>query len=610
VFSCIGAILLCLKSPEYIPKHYVQIPSEKQGTLLFRIEKRLKPSAYQEKYYAQLLQSNNKALKGRILVNLDKDSSKTILAVDDLILTSANLVDIQKPLNPHQFDYGQYLKNHSVYRQVYLNGSNYLITSSAVHSIYGFADRLRSNILAHLKTSGFSEQSIQMVSALLLGQKQDIDEDLYNNYINAGTVHILAVSGLHVGIILLLLTRLFKPLLAFKHGRFLSALFTLIFLWSFALIAGLSPSVTRAVTMFSLVSVALHLKRETNIFNTLILSAFILLVINPNYLFEVGFQLSYTAVLSIVSFQPLICSLWNPNNIIIKQLWQIFGVTLAAQLGVAPLSLFYFHQFPGLFFISNLVIVPLLGLILGFGLLVIVLSLLDLMPAILVTSFDFTIQSLNDFIAWVAGFEHFLLRNISFDGLQVFLCYILIISGFWAIRSGKFKWVLTCLLSILCLEVYQAAGHLNTEKDRFLVFHKSRYSVIGIHKQKHLLIHHNLHDSLLDQQQFLSNYKVGEKLKAWQFDKLHKVFGTKTHEILCLDSTGVYQNLNFKPDILLLRQSPKVNFERVLATLKPKQVVADGSNYKSFVQRWKHSCEVHKTPFHYTREQGVFILED
>ena len=153
--------------------------------------------------------------------------------------------------------------------------------------------------------------------------------------------------------------------------------------------AGLSPSVTRAVTMFSIVTCAQFLKRPTNIYNTISISIFLMLLVKPIYLFDVGFQMSYLAVLAIVSVQPMLYKLWKTPNLVIDKFWQILTVTIAAQLGVAPLGLFYFHQFPGLFFISNLVIIPVLGIILGLGIFVIFLALLDSLPEVIAEVFSF-----------------------------------------------------------------------------------------------------------------------------------------------------------------------------------------------------------------------------
>ena len=167
--------------------------------------------------------------------------------------------------------------------------------------------------------------------------------------------------------------------------------------------------------MFSIVAIALHWKRATNIYNTLAISIFILLLCKPLFLFDVGFQMSYLAVISIVSIQPLLYKVWQPKWKAIDYFWQILTVTIAAQFGVVPISLYYFHQFPSLFFISNLAIIPFLGLILGFGILVIILALLDSLPLFLANIYGSVIRLMNSIVGWVSNQELFVLKNISFD---------------------------------------------------------------------------------------------------------------------------------------------------------------------------------------------------
>ncbi|TYA81458.1 ComEC/Rec2 family competence protein, partial [Seonamhaeicola marinus] len=230
-----------------------------------------------------------------------------------------------------------------------------------------------------------------IINALFLGQRQNIDRAIYTNYTNAGAIHILAVSGLHVGIIFLILNFLFKPIERLKKGYLIKTIFLLTTLWGFAVIAGLSASVTRAVTMFSIVAIAVNLKRPTNVYNTLAISIFVILLFKPLFIFDVGFQLSFLAVFAIVAIEPMLNKLWKPKNKLLKIYWQTLTVTISAQFGIIPISLFYFHQFPGLFFISNLVIIPLLGFILGFGILIILLASINVLPQFLADAFGFII---------------------------------------------------------------------------------------------------------------------------------------------------------------------------------------------------------------------------
>ena len=607
VFICLGSLILALNSYKNEPEHFSKLTDNECHNLILRIEKRLKSGLYQDKYYAEILQLDRHTLKGRLLVNIEAREYEQPLKVDDILVVTTALKPIQTPLNPHQFNYNRYLKNHGIARQIYLDSSNYKAVVSQPTSVYGYADALRIKINESLKESGFTPSTIQMINALLLGQKQDIDPNIYNNYINVGTVHILAVSGLHVGIILWILTWLFKPLLYFKYGRYLRVSLILLLLWSFAFVTGLSPSVSRAVTMFSLLSIAQHLRRETNIINTVVTSGLLLILINPYIIFDVGFQLSYTAVLSIVAFQPPICSLWQPNIQLLNYLWQIFGVTLAAQLGVAPLSLFYFHQFPGLFFVSNLVVVPVVGLILGFGLCVIALSLLNSIPEFLVHSFEKLISTLNQFIAWVAQFESFLFRDIRFDFAQVIMTYIIFIALYWAHRTKQWSWMTLCLFTIIGFQAHQLFRILKPNNYPFIVFNKSRHSIIGQQKDHKLLLYHSMADTLLNKQQFLKNYRIEEGLTSITSKHQQRVFAFQNELVLVIDSTSVYKELSFKPTIILLQYSPKLNLERLLKLTTVKLVVADASNYKSYVKRWKNTCQTKNIPFYNTAKAGALV---
>ncbi|WP_299096551.1 ComEC/Rec2 family competence protein [uncultured Winogradskyella sp.] len=589
--------------------HYSHLDSNDSIELTFKIKERLKPDLYNDKYIVSLISANNNEASGQLLINIKRDSISDALPVDAIIYTKSDLKDIQKPLNPHQFDYSKYLELRQVYSQIYLQQNQFLILSDQPTTIYGYADLFRSSINEKLINAGFKDDVLSIINALLLGQKQTIDKSIYNNYVNSGTIHILAVSGLHVGILLLILNFIFRPLLLLKYGHVLRPIIIITILWLFAIVAGLSPSVTRAVTMFSVISFAMHLKRPTNIYNTLAISAFFLLLVKPVFLFEVGFQMSYLAVLGIVSIQPILYKLWQPKYWILDKPWQIFTVTLAAQAGVLPISLFYFHQFPGLFFISNLVVIPFLGLILGLGLLVISLAMIGFLPIPIVEIYSLIIEWLNGFIAWVAQFEDFLLRDIPFTLIQVLITYILIISVVQFYKLKTYKWLVICLISIITLQGTYVFNKFQNQNESLIVFNKSRFSILGFKHNKTLEVHHNLDSSKLRNDNIIKNYKVGELIDSVAQCKLEDIYTFNNKTLLVIDSLGVYKNLSFQPDYILLRNSPKVNLTRMIENLQPQQIIADASNYKSYVKRWTATCRDKKIPFHYTNEKGAFILK-
>lgn len=613
VMAGLGMISYGLQDERVNSNHYshaIQVKDRIEKTFVVQIHKQLKTDAYNDKYVVKVLHLENKSATGQLLLNVSRDSLKRPFHVDDVLAVRTQLQDIRPALNPYQFDYSQYLKRQNIYHQLYASHNDISILKQETHTLFGYADALRRHILLKLETAGFKGANLDLVSALLLGQRQYVDQDVIKSFVDSGTIHILAISGLHVGLILLILNRLFQPLHRIKGGKTVASVLIVVLLWSFAVVAGLSPSVVRAVTMFSLISVALHLRKSTNIYNTLIISAFILLLIRPNFLFEVGFQLSYGAVLGIVSLQPYFYKLWNPPHYFLDLGWQTLTVTVAAQLSILPISLFYFHQFPGLFFVSNLVIIPFLGIILGLGILVILLAVLDLLPEFLLYSYDNILTGLRHFITWVAQFESFLFKDIPFSWLQVLAFYIVLISLFHYFRVKHLPWLYMTFCGIMLFQMELFLQYNTAKEQKFIVFNRSRHTIIGEQRHKTLFIYHDLDSTQMSTTKLFSQYKVGAFIKTFRLKPLEKVYDFQDQLILVVDSLGIYEPLRFQPRYVLLTQSPDINLERLISRLQPQLIIADASNYKSYVRRWQSTCKKQKLPFHYTNEKGALILKN
>ncbi len=355
-----------IRIPANQPNHYIhQIKSQDEAIfpLTAEVVELLKPTANFNRYIISAESIDGKRTIGKILLNLRKDSTYVSPEIGDFIMLPAQFSEIKAPLNPHQFNYKEYLARAGILNQIYSEPKHIQILGYKPYNLFRIAESSRSKIIEKLEKANFSKNEFAIIKALLLGERRDISPTTYSNYAAAGAIHILAISGLHIGIVLWLLTIILKPLDSIKFGRVYRFIIILIFLWGFALITGLAPSVVRAVFMFSIIALGLQIRRNTNIINSLFISLFFLLLINPSYIFQVGFQLSYLAMLGIIGFQPLFQELWKPRFKIVLYFWKLLTVSLAAQLAVLPLSLYYFHQFPGLFFITNLVILPFLGLI-------------------------------------------------------------------------------------------------------------------------------------------------------------------------------------------------------------------------------------------------------
>lgn len=606
----IGVLVVNIHNQTLFKNHYTNsVEIEKETTILFRIRDVLKPNAYYDKYIVDVFKINDTQVTGKLLLNVKKDASQNRITVDDIMIAKASIQNLNSSLNPHQFDYKTYLEKRYVYHQIVTSNAFLFVIDTTDHTLFGYADTFRRNINTQLKASNFKGNELAIINALLLGQRQDISPEIFNSYSQSGAIHILAVSGLHIGLVLLILQRIFKPIDYVKNGRLIKTSIIVILLWSFAIIAGLSPSVTRAVTMFSIVAIGMNLKRPTNIYNTLAISLFILLLFKPLFLFEVGFQMSYLAVISIVTIQPELEKFWKPNNKILNIYWQVLTVTVAAQFGVIPISLYYFHQFPGLFFVTNLAIIPVLGFILGFGIVVILLALLKILPQWLATGYAEIIREMNQLVAWVSHQEQFVLKDISFSLGQVIASYMMIIGFVMILKHRTFSTVSFILISVILFQLVLIFEKHQNQNDELVIFQKTRHTIIGEKHNNALKISHSLDSSSILKENSIKNYKIGNGIKTISEDSISSVYQIKNKTILVIDSFEIYQVKHFQPDYILLRNSPKINLERLIDSLQPELIIADGSNYKSYLARWKATCIKRKRPFHQTNEKGAYIIK-
>ncbi|WP_046756533.1 ComEC/Rec2 family competence protein [Kordia jejudonensis] len=593
--------------------HYTKFLTDESEVSNYTIQIRevLKSTKYYDRYIGEVLWKDRLQVSGKLLMHVQKDSVPKILNVDDYLHTNISLKTVRSPLNPTNFDYKTYLNDRYIFHQLYLKTNDFISTKNVSKTIYGYAASVRNQIHKSLVACNFKNDELAVIEALLLGQRQQISKELQTQYANAGAIHILAISGLHIGIIVLLLNFLLKPMTNFRHGKFLKLILMICILWSFAVISGLSASVVRAVTMFTAIVIATYFKRQTNTFQVLIISMFFLLICKPHFLFDVGFQLSYAAVFAIVWLQPLWKKLWNPKRWILKSFWSLLTVSLSAQLGVLPLSLYYFHQFPGLFFVANLTIIPVLGIILILGIAVIILAYFEVLPEFLGVLYSFVIQQMNHFIAWIASHEQFLLAEIFISLPQILGCYLVIIAfaNYFHLPKGKhLKLAFASILICQAIWFFDRYQHVPTNSS-FAVFHQHKTSVVAYQDGAALHIFHTL-DSIA----FAKNYVVQQQrsqrfLTSFTNDSLQNVYRLQDDYLLRIDSLGVYESLNFEPKYVLLTQSPRINLERMIATLKPELIIADGSNYTSYVKRWKEVARKQKIPFHATYEKGFLSID-
>ncbi|HSD15612.1 MAG TPA: ComEC/Rec2 family competence protein [Flavobacterium sp.] len=570
------------------------------------ISERLKPNAYAEKYYFKITRLNKKSVFGKILLTVPKKPGATQFHAGDKLHIKGELTPIAKSFNPYQFDYAAYLEKQNVFHQLYLKSGTY-IKKGTNHNLDFYVETYRNKLLNSFKIHHFSKNTDHIINALLLGQRQDMDNQMNDNYTNAGVVHILAISGLHIAILYAILLFLLKPLNQFKKGKLLQFIMILTFLWVFALLSGLSASVVRSVVMFSLISFGLYLNKSGNIYNILAVSMLIILLCNPNFLFDVGFQLSYIAVFSIVWLQPFYSSFRISRFKVVNYFADLLTISFVAQIGVLPLSLYYFHQMPLLFFLANIVVIPLSSFVLILGIAVLAFNFTVPDLAILLGKLlGFAIEIMNQYIAWVASFETFVIKDIPFSFSLLLLFYLMLTALVLWLYEKKFSKLILFLSSSFALQILTLVTLWHSKQgSEFIVFNNKKSTLLTEKRNNKIRVYSN--DSLPQENKNLKAYNCGNFNQAVEIFPLQNTVFYGNQKILVVDSLGVY-SLHQKPDILLLTQSPKINLIRVINTVQPKVIIADATNYKSYVNRWKATCENEKIPFHATAEKGFYKI--
>lgn len=582
---------------------------EKPQFITFTLREKLKSNDYNDRYLGLINTINNKIYSGKIIVNIQKDSAQNPLIIGNIIKVKTALQRTSSSKNPNQFDYAKYLADKQIYAQVYCKKSEIKISQTIKKDIWYYSGRLHATILKNLESAHFNKDEMNVALALILGQQQEISADIIKDYQYSGATHVLSVSGLHVGFIMLFIMFVLKPVPNTRKGSAIKLFSILISLAGFAVISGLSPSVLRSVVMFSFVAIGNHLRRSGNIYHTLLVSILLILLFEPYFLFDVGFQLSYLALFFIVWLQPILKKIWSPKNKISIYIWDALTVSFAAQIGTLPLCLYYFHQFPGLFFVTNIIILPVLSFIMIAGIIVMIFAVFKSPPEILVYLFEKSIFILNQMIHYVASFESFVIQDISFNFYYLVTLYFVIISAIIWSKKPSYSKLIAVFVSIILLQLSFIYTKKETADQKELIVYNTKKSTL-ISKRFGSNITLFTNDTTGDKSSknnAFNSYLVGNFSVLNKSQQIRNVLFFNGKKISIIDSTGVYEN-KIQPDILILTQSPKINMDRILIELRPKIIIADGTNTYAIQKKWKLSCEKKNIPFHATAEKGFYRL--
>jgi competence protein ComEC len=421
------------------------------------------------------------SLSGNLLLYFKKENIPAIGYGTQLVIHKS-LQPVTSSGNPGAFDYAKYCAGQNIYHQLYLQRSDYAVLPGLKKNRFQTVMlSLRDQVLAILQQYIPGEKEAGVAEALLIGYRNHLDKDLVQAYSNTGVVHIIAISGLHLGMIYGLLISVFKPFRRFKWTRFAKPIIILAVLWGFTLLTGAAASILRSAVMFSFIVIGESIGRKSNIYNTLAASAFCLLVYDPNMLWDVGFQLSYAAVLSIVIFMKPIYRQVYCENKLLNMIWELNSITLAAQILTLPLILFYFHQFPNLFLFTNFIAVPLSGFILYGELLLLLLSQLPVINVLAGRCVSFMISQMNGVIERTDRLPFGVTGNISYTLLETLVLYAGLASlGYWIFYKRSRALVLACAF-LAALAAISCMTSISRQRQQLLiVYNVPRQSALDI----------------------------------------------------------------------------------------------------------------------------------
>ena len=393
-----------------------------------------------------------KSIDSKVIAYFEKEENSMNLKYGDCIIISTDPKAVEKPPNPEQFNYKDYLYKKGITHQVYIKRNCWLhLNHNISNPIYGFSYRMRDFLLMTMKNLGIDEEEHAVAAAILLGYDDSLPQELRQKYVAAGAMHILCVSGLHVGVIFMV----FSYMLAFINDRkqnqnIIKQIILLALIWFYALLAGLAPSILRATIMLSFVIIGNIINRKGIVLNSLAASAFILLCINPSNIFDIGFLLSYTAVIGIVILQKPISRIFYSKYKIINKIWEITSVTIAAQIATIPFTIYYFHQFPIYFWLSNLFMTPISSVVIIGGITMLLIFYIPYINNIIAWFVSKMIFAMNYSVTWIESLPNSIIKGLYINDLQ-FVILILILSGTLLLIELKNKKLLFFIMTMSCL---------------------------------------------------------------------------------------------------------------------------------------------------------------
>ncbi len=542
--------------------------------------------------------------------------TKDPLRYGDRVLIKGTPNLIRPPANPHQFDYRQFLLRKGVQWQHWISPESIIqVIPAKPTNFYLQVSNLRRHLQSHLKKYLNKGPAQEIASAMLLGNRHKVSQEVRDSFAKSGTIHVLAVSGLHLGIIYGVLVYFLAPWRYHKILRWVLLSSVLISLWTIALITGMAPATRRAAIMFSVLLISKQWKRQGNSFNALALSAVIILIIDPYELYAVGFQLSYLALAGILYLQPLMAKHLKVHHRLLRYFRDLITVSLSAQIAVLPLSVYYFHQIPTYFLLGNVVLIPLTFLIVSTGFIFLSFSFSPAISHSLGKVISFLIETAHQYNRWLASFQGSTIDNLWIKPHQLILIYLLLVLTILLCRYFRRSYLNLFLLTWCVWLAFDFINwKLSISERRLVVYQIKGHTAIDFIQNGHYQAFGSLPDSSLQimynvaPNRAMSSLKPATALlpefnrvgcRAWMFDG----------KLVLLIHAPIWMERgpNMIVDLVILSDDALVDLNDLPDRLIIQNLVVDGSYSYTVMQRLRSQARARGIPFHSTVLDGALV---
>lgn len=558
-------------------------------------------------------ESETKSVSGQLLISIQLDSNirkqygYSKFNYGDQIFVPANYKAIAEPRNPYEFDVRKWYNNQNFYHQQFVPESDVLLHKTGMgNPIIAWALQLRKKQVNLFRSIVHNDEANAVASTLILGYRADLSEETLMAYTKTGTIHALSVSGMHVALIYIIINFMLSFLDRWPLGRIIKLVVAVALIWLYALIAGLAPSVLRSAIMLTIFIIGKTFNRHHNAYNLLCFSAFMMLLFNPHVLYDIGFQLSYLSVLGLIFLQPLIYGWFIFKNYLADKIWSFFALSFAAQLSTFPLAIYYFHQFPVYFLLSNLFILIPVTAIMYLGLVILICRIEILGPA-----FEWLINFTNLGLKWIAGRPWASLSGIWINQVELLLLSLAVLCGCLALLYYNKKLLYLSVSSVTVMTISLSYTFYQQQQQTKIIFFSLRNHTATAfihHDQAWLLT--SLERNSKAMKNFVNPALEQSGVKQINYLDLHRAFSSsqlhvREHQIqfsnytlLVADScfNGRILGNNLAVDAITLSQQTNIDLRSVLMRCRTKQLIIDGSNSAYRRERYNSIAENYDLP--------------